>query len=621
LSFLNKFKFDKDYANGRFQELLHIIGMERRFEALKTLPKVLDLLWRAAPVLVSSAIALRITAALLPLGILTVSKRVIDIIVNSRARTGVETSLWPWIILEFALASIGLVASRAIEFCDSRIAEEFTRELSLRVMQHTSDVDLASLEDPAFHDKLERARVQATDRTSMLTALGSLIQSAVMTLSLVLGVASYAPWLLAMMVLCVIPAFAGETVVTFEGYSMMRSLTPIRRELDYLRTLGSSRESAKEVKMFGLGDYLHRQYQILSELAISHTSLLARRRLRWGSMLGILASLGYYGGYAFLAFEALGGRITVGTLAFLTGAVAGANVQLQAMFALFSSVSEQTLFLTDVVDFLEVPPGIVSKPGAVDVRRPIQQGLEFRNVSFRYPGTDRWILRNLNLSIEPGEHVALVGENGQGKTTLVKLITRLYEPTEGAILLDGIDLRDYKLQELRREVGVIFQDFFRYDMPVRVNIGTGRVERVRDDDAIWEAARKSGSDAMISRMHWKLDQMLGRRFEGGVELSGGQWQRIALARAYIREAQVLILDEPTAALDAAAEAEVFDNFAELTRDHMAILISHRFSTVRMADRIVVLEAGRIKEAGTHDQLIAARGQYARLFELQAANYR
>jgi ATP-binding cassette, subfamily B, bacterial len=605
-----------------FEEFVRALGMSRRYEALKTLPKVLDLLWRAAPRLVTSEISLRVVAALMPLGMLAVSKRVIDIIVNSRAHPNVPAgSLWLWIILEFALGAVALFAARAVEYCDSRIAEQFTRELSLRVMQHTSDVDLASLEDPNFHDKLERARVQATDRTSMLTAIGSLIQSGIMTISLVLGIASYAPWLLALMVLCVIPAFAGETVITFDVYSLQRSLTPIRRELDYLRTLGSSRESAKEVKMFGLGDYLRHQYEVLSDLAIGHTSHLFRRRLGWGTLLGVVASLGYYGGYAFLAFEALAGRITIGTLSFLTGAVAGANVQLQASFALFSSVSEQTLFLTDVVDFLEVPPGISSKPGAIRVRRPIRQGLEFRNVSFRYPGTERWILDNLSLSISPGEHIALVGENGQGKTTLVKLVTRLYEPTEGSILLDGVDLRDYQLEDLRREVGAIFQDFFRYDMPVRANIGTGRVELVRDDEAIWEAARKSGADQMISRMHWKLDQMLGRRFEGGIELSGGQWQKIALARAYIRNAQVLILDEPTAALDAAAEAEVFDNFAELTRDHMAILISHRFSTVRMADRIVVLQSGRIKEAGTHDELIAAGGQYARLFELQASNYR
>jgi len=419
-------------------ELIHGLGLHKRFEGLKTLPRILRVIWCAAPRLVSTLAVLRVSTALIPLGILAVSKIIIDIIVNSRTHAGAHAgSLWPWVIIEFSLAAAALVSTRAVDYCDSRIAEKFTRQLSLDVMQHTSNIDLESLEDPSFHDKLERARVQATDRTSMLTGLGSLVQSSVMTISLALSVAAYAPWLLALMALCVIPGFAGETAVTFEGYTLGRRLTPLRRELDYLRTLGSSRESAKEVKMFELGGFLRDRYRKLSDYLIQDTSLLARRRFLWGSLLGILASLGYYGGYVFLAFEALAGRITVGTLAFLAGAVAGANVQLQSSFTYFSSVSEQALFLTDVVDLLSVEPGIRSKPDAIPVPRPIRQGIEFQNVSFRYPGGGHWVLRNLNLTIRPGERIALVGENGQGKTTLVKLLTRLYEPTEGAVLIDG----------------------------------------------------------------------------------------------------------------------------------------------------------------------------------------
>jgi ATP-binding cassette subfamily B protein len=603
-------------------ELLHALGLEKRFEGLKTLPRILRVLWSAAPRLVSVLVVLRVATALVPVALLAVSKLIIDIIVNAKSHPGSNpAALWPWLVAEFALAGAMLISTRAIDFCDTRIAEEFTRQLSLDVMEHTSSIDLEALEDPSFHDKLERARAQATDRTSMLTGLGSLIQSSVMTISLALSVAAYAPWLLALMALCVIPGFAGETAVTFESYMLGRRMTPLRRELDYLRTLGSSRESAKEVKMFGLGGFLRDRYRKLSDYLIKDTRALARRRFLWGSLLGVLASLGYYGGYAFLAFEAMAGRITVGTLTFLAGAVAGANVQLQSSFTYFSSVSEQALFLTDVVDLLSVQPGICSKPDAIPLPRPILKGIEFRNVSFRYPGGSHWVLRNLNLTIRPGERIALVGENGQGKTTLVKLLTRLYEPTEGVILVDGVDLRDYQLDDLRHEVGVIFQDFFRYDMSVRINIAIGKESRMQDDAAIWEAAKDSGADQFINGMPLKLDQMLGKRFEGGVDLSGGQWQKIALSRAYIRDAQLLILDEPTAALDAAAEAEVFDNFASLTEHRMAILISHRFSTVKMADHIVVLKGGSIEEIGTHDELVAAGGQYARLYELQAANYR
>src|ERR1019366_9134754 len=374
-------------------ELLHALGLEKRFEGLKTLPRILRVLWSAAPRLVSVLVVLRVATALVPVALLAVSKLIIDIIVNAKSHPGSNpAALWPWLVAEFALAGAMLISTRAIDFCDTRIAEEFTRQLSLDVMEHTSSIDLEALEDPSFHDKLERARVQATDRTSMLTGLGSLVQSSVMTLSLALSVAAYAPWLLALMALCVIPGFAGETAVTFESYMLGRRMTPLRRELDYLRTLGSSRESAKEVKMFGLGGFLRDRYRKLSDYLIKDTRALARRRFLWGSLLGVLASLGYYGGYPLLPFQAMAGRITVGTLTFLAGAVAGANVQLQSSFTYFSSVSEQALFLTDVVDLLSVQPGICSNPDAIPLPRPILKGIEFRNVSFRYPGGSHWVL-------------------------------------------------------------------------------------------------------------------------------------------------------------------------------------------------------------------------------------
>jgi ATP-binding cassette subfamily B protein len=455
----------------------------------------------------------------------------------------------------------------------------------------------------------------------MLNSMGRLVLQTITLISLSIGVIVYSPWLFGLLVLCVVPAFAGESHFAFVGYSLAHSLTPIRRELDYLRILGSSKESAKEVKMFALGGYLHDRYAVLTDGIIRRNRELTQRRMWWGSALAIVGSLGYYGSYAYLVWQALLGRIDIGTLTFLTGAIAGAATQLQGVFSLFSSISDQALFLSDLVAFLAVQPDIRSKPHAIPAPRQIRDGFEFREVSFHYPGSDREVLKKLNFRMSPGEHIALVGENGQGKTTLVKLLARLYDPTDGVILLDGVDLRDYSVESLHKEIGVIFQDFVRYDLAARLNIGVGRISQASHDEALWNAARKSRADRLLARFPGGLDQMLGRRFEGGVDLSGGEWQKFALARAYLRNAQVLILDEPTAALDAVAESEVFARFADLARGKMAILISHRFSTVRKSHRIVVLEDGQIQEQGTHDELVATGGEYAKLFELQAANYK
>ena len=593
-----------------------------RLAALKNVPPVLQLVWDAAPKVVAAGLALRIASALVPLAVLAVSKWIVNVVVAVLKHPGPPPpEIWGLLALEFLLAALNNVLGRSIDYTDARLADEFTREVSLRVMNHAASLDLASFEDPAFHDKLERARLQATDRIGMLNSMGRLFLQLITLISLSIGVILYSPWLFALLVVCVVPAFVGESHFAFLGYSLAHSLTPIRRQLDYLRVLGSSKESAKEVKVFSLGGYLHDRYAMLSDGIIRRNCDLTRKRLWWGSIFAIVGSLGYYGSYAYLVWRTLLGQISFGDLTFLAGAISGSATQLQGVFSLFSSISDQALFLTDLVDFLQMQPGIRSKPDAIPAPRPIRAGFEFRDVSFRYPGTDRLVLRNLNLHIAPGEHVALVGENGQGKTTLVKLMARLYDPTSGAILLDGVDLREYSVEDIHREIGIIFQDFVHYDLPARLNIGVGRIKRVSHDEALWNAARKSRADRMLLRFAGGLDQMLGRRFEGGVELSGGEWQKFALARAYLRSAQVLILDEPTASLDAVSEYEVFSRFADLAHGKMAILISHRFSTVRRSHRIVVLEDGKIREQGTHQELVAAGGQYAKLFELQAANYR
>jgi ATP-binding cassette subfamily B protein len=595
---------------------------QERLRALRSLPGVARLIWDAGPGLVVIIAALRLLIALVPLSVLAVARRIIDM-VNFKV-TGAPhgaAHLWPFLWMEFAFAAGGLILSRVLDYFDSRLADQFTHSVSLRVIEHASRLDLSSFEDPAFYDRLERARVQATDRVIILTAVGSLFQRMISLISLAGAVIWYSPWLFLLLLLCVLPAFAGEAQFALMGYSVAHKLTPIRRELDYLRTLGSSKDSAKEIKMFALADYLLGRYRQLSDEVIRNNLATMKRRVSWAILFAALGACGYYGGYAYLVFQALAARISIGTLAMLTGAIAGANNELQTVFSLFSNISEQSLFLSDLLVFLAETPRVISKNDALPAPRPVREGLEFRDLSFHYPSSEREVLKGFNLKISRGERVALVGENGQGKTTLVKLITRLYDPTAGCILLDGVDLREYQVDELRREIGVLFQDFFRYDMPVRDNIGVGRVELVNDDAALWEAARRSQADKMVGGLPAGLEQMLGSRFEGSIDLSGGQWQRLALARAYLRNAQILLLDEPTASLDAVAEAEVFDAFSELTQDRIALLISHRFSTVRMAERIVVLSDGQIVEEGTHDQLVTKNGAYEKLFTLQAENYR
>jgi len=431
----------------------------------------------------------------------------------------------------------------------------------------------------------------------------------------------FSPWLLLLLIAGILPAFLGESHFAFLGYARNFRQTPIRRELDYLRVLGGSREAAKELKLFGLKDFLIQRFTRLSDQIYDENVNLSRRRLIAGSLLSMIGTAGYYSAYVYVIWRTVSGELSIGTLTFLTGAIVQASSNIQQVFSTLSSIADQALFLTDLLAFFEMQPTIRSKDHALPAPRPITRGFEFRNVSFRYPGTSRMVLNGLSVTLRAGERVALVGENGEGKTTLVKLMTRLYDPVEGQVLLDGIDLREYNLEDLYREIGVIFQDFMRYEMTARANIAVGQVSEIDNTALLRTAAHKSMADQIIDRLPKDYEQMLGRRFETGVDLSGGEWQKVALARAYLRDAQVLILDEPTAALDARSEFEVFQRFAELTTGKTALFISHRFSTVRMAQRILVLENGRIAEDGSHDELFTLGGRYAEMFEMQAASYR
>ena len=594
---------------------------KERLAALRNTLPIFKMVWEASPGIVVANIGVRLIVSLLPLAMLAVTKVIIDSIYRYTANhTALPTYFWWLVAGEFALACISTILVRITDYCDTVLADKYAKHISVRIMQHASRLDLTSYEDPTFQDKLERARVQGTDRVLMIQAAGRLIQQVVTTASLAFSICLFSPWLLVALIMCVVPAFLGETHFAFLGYSLSFAQTPARREMEYLRVLGGSKESAKELKLFGLGPYFVDRFTKLAMRLHRETAQLARKRLLVGSLLTLLGTLGYYGTYAFVIYQTVAGVLTIGMLTFLAGAIAGASSNIQLVFSTFSTIADQALFVGDLLDFFAVKPAVSSKANALRVPRPIQQGFEFRNVSFAYPN-GREVLSGVSFKLAPGERIALVGENGQGKTTIVKLLTRLYDPSAGQILLDGVNLRDYDQEDLWREIGVIFQDFMRYDMTATENIAMGRIEEKDNIFRIRSAAQKSLAEDVIRKLPKGYDQQLGCRFDGGTDLSGGEWQKLALARAYLREAQVLILDEPTASLDAKSEHEVFERFAELTRGKMAMLISHRFSTVRMADRIFVLQGGRIAEEGSHDLLMKNGGRYAEMFELQAASYR
>ncbi len=389
--------------------------------------------------------------------------------------------------------------------------------------------------------------------------------------------------------------------------------------LEYIRYLGASRHSAKEVKVFGLAGYLGRRFRGIFGSFYEDNRRLAIHRALHGIAFGLIPSTAYYGAYAYIVLQALHGLVTVGGLSLLASAFARSRDIMESLVTQFVDASEQALHLRDLFEFLEARPTLVSGPRPVP--KLLRTGFEFRHVSFAYPGSDKTVVADLSFTLRPGEKIALVGENGAGKTTISKLMARLCDPTGGQILLEGIDLREYDAESLRQEIGIIFQDYMRYDMSVNLNIGFGKVGQLADQGRIERSAEKSLAAGVIAKLPERYEQMLGRRFEGGTDLSIGQWQKIALARAYMREAQILILDEPTASLDARAEFEAYERFVELSEGKMAVLISHRFSTVRMADKILVLDEGRLLEMGSHAELVARGGKYAGLFELQAAGYR
>jgi ATP-binding cassette subfamily B protein len=597
-----------------------------RLAALKHVPPLLRLVYQTHRGYTLAILALRAVRSLIPVAVLWIGKLIIDAVVAGVAVVQAGgTPDWRHLVtlvgIELGIAVVGEGLARLSSLLESLLGDLFGNRLSVRLMEHAATLDLAQFENAEIYDHLERARRQTVGRIGLFTLLLGTAQDLITLISLAGVLLVQLPWLLVLLTVAVLPAFLGEAHFASLGYSLLFQWTPQRRLLDYLRYMGASDESAKEVKLFGLSNFLIGRYSELSDRFYEENKKLAVRRNLVSTLLVTVGTLGYYGAYAVIIYRTVMGDFTIGTLTFLAGSFRSSRGLIQSVLIALSSIYEQSLYLRDLFTFFDVRPTVVSQPGARLVPRPINTGFRFETVGFRYPGSERWAVRHLTFSFEPHERIALVGENGAGKTTLVKLLARLYDPDEGRILLDGVDLREYDLQSLRRNIGIIFQDFVRYDFLLRENIGVSQVDALDDDARIREAARRSLADSVAQRVPQGFDQMLGRRFENGVELSGGEWQKVALARAYMRDAQVLILDEPTAALDARAEYEVFLRFAELTKGRMAVLISHRFSTVRMADRILVLKGGELVDDGTHEALVARGGLYAELFSLQAAGYR
>ena len=617
---------------------------KQRLEALRNLPRFFKLVWRTSPGLMAFDVILRLIRSAIPVSVLYIAKLIIDQVVmlvragalpaagahpaahgfgGGTALSGAAGlhHLWQLVALEFALALISDGLMRAIILIDSLLGDKFANSTSIQIMEHAASLDLDQFEDTTFYDKLERARQQTSGRTVLLSQVLGQVQDLISMGFLAVGLLAFNPWLILLLLIAVVPAFLGESHFNDRSYALTRAQTAERRELDYLRYLGASDETAKEVKLFSLSGFLIDRFRTLSDKFYYDARALAIRRSAWGTFFSLLGSVGYYGAYVVIILRAVHGSLSIGDLTFLAGSFRQLRSLLEGILTRFTSVSQGAIYLQDLFEFFEIRPRIVRVERPRPFPRPIREGFTFEDVGFRYLHSERWANRHLSFTLRPGEKLALVGENGAGKTTLIKLLTRLYDPTEGRILLDGVDLREYDPDDLRKQMGVIFQDYLRYQMTVAQNIAVGNIERKEDRALIESSAQRSLADLLAEKLPGRYDQELGRRFRQGVELSGGEWQKIALARAYMRDAQLLILDEPTAALDARAEYQVFERFAELTKGRTAVLISHRFSTVRMADRILVLEKGEMMEIGSHAELLEQGGKYAELFHLQAQGYR
>ncbi len=589
--------------------------------------RALTLVWQTSRGLTLGLGALTVIAGLLPAAIAFVGAKLVDAVVAAIARQGQGLdaqfeSVLGWVLLEGVLVAALAAAQRGLNLCQSLLRAQLGQRINALILEKALTLDLAQFEDSDFYDKLTRARREASSRPlSLVMRTFGLAQNAIALISFGGLLIQFSPLAVLVLALAGIPAFLVEAKFSGDAFRLFRWRSPETRMQMYLETVLAREDHAKEVKLFQLGPLLLQRFRDIFAKLYREDRRLALRRDGWGFVLGLIGTATLYGAYIWITWSAVHSQITLGEMTMYLLLFRQGQAALSASLSAIGGMYEDNLYLSTLYEYLDTPSGGAELSAGASSGPLPGDGIRFEAVSFRYPGADSDTLSEISLHLRPGQSLALVGENGSGKTTLIKLLTRLYSPRSGRILLDGLDLQEWDALALRQRIGVIFQDFARYQLPVGENIGAGDVRAFEDRERWRSAADKGMASDFIEQLADGYDTQLGKWFAQGRELSGGQWQKIALARAFMRHgADILVLDEPTAAMDAAAEATIFEHFRKLTVDRIAILISHRFSTVRMADQIVVIDGGRIIEHGDHSELMAADGHYARLFSLQAAGY-